>query len=171
MKNHIPIARHFVPSPDLTSPVDDEFSTVISKRTPPKEKFLPDLQDDSHPSESSYGKYRTNQSITSSSSPSTNSHDEPPLTPDTLLIGRVYLIDEIYPSLESENLKETPLAFLGSEKFLHIRIDWSKVRYPLSSHYVEIIIDLILTRPSFIREIPKVTQLNIYRPLIQTLSG
>lgn len=107
----------------------------------------------------------------SPSSPSKDSHDEPPLTPDTLLIGRIYLLNEIYPSLESTNLNGTPLAFLGSEKFLHVRIDWTKVRYPLSPHYIEIILDLILTRPSFIREIPKVTQLNIYRPLIKTISG
>jgi hypothetical protein len=65
----------------------------------------------------------------------------------------------------------TPLAFLGSEKFLRIRIDWTKVRYPLSSYYIEIIIDLIITRPSFIREIPKVTKFNLYRPLIKIISG
>jgi hypothetical protein len=128
----------------LNSPTNDDFSTSDSKQTP----------------------------TSSSSSPSKMSHDELLLTPDTLTrIGRLYILNEIYPSIELQDLNETPLAFLGSEKFLRIRIDWTKVRYPLSSYYIEIIIDLILTRPSFIREIPKVTQFNLYRPLIQIIPG
>ena len=112
--------------------------------------------------------YRTTRSITPSSSTSKTSHDEPS---DTLIIGKLYILNEIYPSIEHENMNKTPLAFLGSEKILRTRIDWNKFQYPLSSHRIEIIIDLIISRPSFIREIPKVTQFNLYRPLIKTVSG
>lgn len=164
-------SNHLATPPNLTSPTDDEFSSITSKQTSLNERFPRDFQDDSHFSDSSYRKHRITHSIISSSSPSKNSHDEPPLTPDPLRIEKVYIINEIYPSIESEYLNQTPLAFLGSEKFLHLRIDWNKVRYPLSAYLIEIIIDLILTRPSFIREIPKVTQFNLYRPLIRTISG
>ena len=167
----VSILTHLVTSPNLTSPTDDEFSSIPSKQTSLKDRFLHDFPEDSHFSESSSRKRRITHSITSSSSPSKNSHHEPPFTPDTLRIGRVYILNEIYPSIESENLNQTPLAFLGSEKLLHLRIDWNKVRYPLSAYFIEIIIDLILTRPSFIREIPKVTQFNLYRPLVRSISG
>jgi hypothetical protein len=136
-----------------------------------RDTFHHDFTEDSHFSEYSYQKYRTTHSITSSPSQSKTSRDEPPLAPDTLIIGRLYILNEIYPSIESKDLNETPLAFLGSEKLLRIRIDWAKVRYPLSSYHIEIIIDLIIAQPSFIREIPKVTQFNLYRPLIQIIPG
>jgi hypothetical protein len=125
-------------------------------------------EEDSQISEFPYG---TTRSITPSSSTSKKSREEPPIAPDTLIIGKLYILNELYPSIEHENMNKTPLAFLGAEKLLRIRIDWNKRRYPLSSYYIEIIIDLINARRSFIREIPKVTQFNLYRPLIKTLSG
>lgn len=166
-----PTTPHSITSPILNSPTNDEFSTIDSKQTPKKDKFHRDFHEDSYFSEYSYRRYRTTHSITSSSSPSITSRDEPPLAPDTLTIGRLYILNQIYPSIESEDLHETPLAFLGSEKLLRIRIDWTRVPYPLSSYHIEIMIDLIIARPSFIREIPKVTQFNLYRPLIQIISG
>jgi hypothetical protein len=141
-------------------------STINPEQIPIKDKFQQDFQDDSQINEFSYRKYRTTRSITSSSS-----RDEPLLAPDTLIIGKLYILNDLYPSVEHENMNGTPLAFLGAEKFLRTRIDWTKVQYPLSSFHIEIIIDLIIARPSFVREIPKVTKFNLYRPLIKTVSG
>lgn len=118
-----------------------------------------------------YRKYRTTRSIASSSSTTKNSRDEPLLAPDTLIIGKLYILNDLYPSIDHENMNGTPIAFLGAEKFLRIPIDWTNVQYPLSSYHIEIIIDLIIVRSSFIREIPKVTKFNLYRPLIKTVSG
>jgi len=52
-----------------------------------------------------------------------NSRVEPPLASDILIIGKLYILNEIYPSIEYENMNGTPLAFLGFEKFLRIHID------------------------------------------------
>jgi hypothetical protein len=128
-------------------------------------------QEDSQISEFPYRKYRTTRSITSSSSSTKHSQDEPPLASDTLIVGKFYILNEIYPSIEHDNLNGTPLAFLAAENLLRNRVDWPKVHYLLSSHHIEIIIDLIILRPSFIKELPKVTKFNLYRPLIKTLSG
>lgn len=164
----------------MYSPTNDEHSTfsistlhpptINSEQIPIREKLSHDFQDDSQLSEySSQRKHGTNYSITLSSSlssPSKVSHDEPSLT-----IERLYILDAIYPSIDYMNVDGTPLAFLGSEKFFRKSIDWTQVQYPLSSTHIEIIIDLIIKRPTFIREIPKVTKFNIYRPLIKTISG
>lgn len=168
-----PTASHLI-TPSTND--DHSFSTIHPsidlQSMPIKNSVHHDSQEDSQISEYSYQKYRTTYSITSSSSsPSKNSRDESSSVPDTLITGRLYILNEIYPSIEYENMNGTPLAFLGAEKLLRIPIDWTKVHYPLSSYHIEIIIDFIIRRPSFIREIPKVTKFNLYRPLIKIISG
>lgn len=161
--------------------MNDEHSTISSvsqsvPNTNPSIDFeqlstKDNLQEDVQLSEISSRKYRTTRSITSSSSTSKNSRDEPLLAPDTLIIGNLYLLNELYPSIDHEQMNEAPLVFLGAEKLLRTRIDWRKVQYPLSAYHIELIIDLILSRPSFIREIPKVTNFSLYRSLTKTVSG
>ncbi|CAF1143576.1 unnamed protein product [Adineta ricciae] len=165
----------------LHSPVNDEHSTIsnTSQSIPNMNPSIDfeqlstkdNLQEDVQLSEISSRKYRTTRSITSSSSTSKNSRDEPLLAPDTLIVGNLYLLNELYPSIDHEQMNGAPLAFLGAEKLLRTRIDWRKVQYLLSAYHIELIIDLILSRPSFIREIPKVINFSLYRSLIRTVSG
>ncbi|CAF1511950.1 unnamed protein product [Adineta steineri] len=179
IKKNLPIRPkvHTITSEVRNRPSNSVYSKPIInpsadiEQLPNKEKLTPDFQEDLQINEFPYQKYRTTHSITSSSSISKNSRDEPLLAPDTLIIGKLYILNESYPSIDHENMNGTPLAFLGAEKFSRIPIDWTKVQYPLSSYYIEIILDLILVRPSFIQEIPKVTKFNLYRPLIKTITG
>ncbi|CAF0850012.1 unnamed protein product [Rotaria sordida] len=178
--DRMPIASRLITSPLLKTLANDEHSifsistmnfSIDLEQISIKDKFQYDSQRDSQIQEFPYRKDRITRSITSSVSTSKNSHDEPSLAFDTLIIGKLYILNDIYPSIETEHMNGIPLAFLGAEKLLRTRIDWSKVQYPLSSNHIEIIIDLLIVRPSFIREIPKVTTFNLYRPLIKTVSG
>ncbi|CAF4060502.1 unnamed protein product, partial [Rotaria sp. Silwood2] len=178
--DRVPVVSHLITPSLLKTPTNDEHSifsistmnfSIDSEQIPIKDKFQYDSQRDSQINEFLYRKDRTTRSITSSASSPKNSYDEPSLAFDTLIIGKLYILNDIYPSIEYENMNGIPLAFLGAEKLLGTRVDWTKVQYPLSSYHIEIIIDLLIVRPSFIREIPKVTTFNLYRPLIKTVSG
>jgi hypothetical protein len=162
------------------SPAHDEQSvyseashrnSVLSSRNA-SEKFLHsgrvprESHDDSQSNDFSFRKYRSTRSIASK-----NSDDEPPRTSGTRTSGKFIILDETYPSVEHEHLHGSPLSFLGAERFLRARPDWTRVRYPLSAYHAEMIIDLLLARPSFVREIPKVTHFNLYRSLVKTVRG
>ena len=162
------------------SPAHDEQSvyseashrhSVLSSRNG-SEKFLHssraprDSHDDSQSNDHSFRKYRSTRSIASKSS-----DDEPPHSSGTRTSGKLIILDDTYPSVEHENLHGSPLSFLGAERFLRARPDWTRVRYPLSAHHAEMIIDLLLARPSFVREIPRVTRFNLYRSLVKTVRG
>ena len=111
------------------------------------------------------------RSATPSSSTSKSSQDELLSPLNTSILGELYLLEDVYPSMEHKDLQKIPLIFLGAEKFIRIRLDWSKVHYPLSAHQIEPIIDLNQLRPSFVREIPRISQLNLYRSLTRTIRG
>ena len=65
-----------------------------------------------------------------------------------------------------------PLVFLGSEYFLRKSIDFQQMNYPLStSEHLEPLVDLLLNRPQFLREIPQLETLSTYRFLPKTISG
>lgn len=110
---------------------------------------------------------RQNRSATPSSSTSKSSQEEFLLSVQRTKIGEISLLKDLYSSIE----QEIPLIFLGAEKFTRIRIDWTKTSFPLSSSQIESIIDLISHRPSFVREIAQISQLNLYRRLAQTIQG
>ena len=94
------------------------------------------------------------------------------ILPDEPLVrGRFFILNDSYPSSEHNDVNGIPLAFLGAEKLVRIRIDWRSVHYPLSAYHTEMIIDLFLTRPLLVREIPKVHNFSLYRPLTETLRG
>ncbi|CAF3345233.1 unnamed protein product [Rotaria socialis] len=170
----ISFTPHLITPPFLKSSANDEysiFSTSTVNTSVDLEQIVVDSQFQ-HDSQINELQSRKAHSITSSASTSKNSHnDESSLASHTSIIGRLYILNEIYPSIEYENMNGIPLVFLGAEKLLRTRIDWNKVHYPLSSYHIEIIIDLLMVRPSFIREIPKVTNFSLYRPLIKTVSG
>jgi hypothetical protein len=77
----------------------------------------------------------------------------------------------IFSNRNSSN-KTIPLVFVGSEYFLRKSIDFEQMKYPLStSDILEPLIDLFLTRPQFIKEIPELNDLSNYRLLPQSISG
>ena len=147
------IVSHCSPTtPNLHSSADSEYTDH-------------DQSDDSQISDISHRSYRTRHSLISSSSVPTSSPDE------ALVRGRFFILSDSYPSSEHEDVNGIPLAFLGAEKLVRIRVDWRNVHYPLSAYHTEIIIDLFLTRPFLVREIPKVHNFSLYRPLTKTLRG
>ena len=125
-----------------------------------------DSHDDAQSYDFSFRKYRSTRSIASK-----NSDDEPPRTSGTRTDGQFIILDDNFPSVEHEHLHGSPLSFLGAERFLRARPDWTRVRYPLSASHAEMLIDLLLARPSFVREIPKVTRFDLYRSLVKTVRG
>ena len=126
------------------------------------EQTYHDQSDDSQTSDFSH---LTRHSLTSSSSVPAHSPEE------TFLRGKLLILNDIYPSSEHEEVNGIPLALLGAEKRMRIRLDWRRVRYPLSAYHTEIIIDLFLARPALVREIPTVHNFSLYRPLTRTVRG
>ena len=115
--------------------------------------------------------HRATRSNTPSSSTSKSSQDEAFLSVRHSPIGPISLLKDVSSSIEHENLRGTPLVFLGAEKFTRIRFEWNKIRYPLTSSQIEPIVDLIAHRPSFVREIASISQLNFSRRLTETVRG
>jgi hypothetical protein len=96
--------------------------------------------------------------------------------PNTRVLSSGYGLNKknsiyLFSNRKSSN-KPIPLAFLGSDYFLRKTIDFEQLKYPLStSDILEPLIDLFLTRPQFIKEIPALNDLSNYRLLPQSISG
>ncbi|CAF3320486.1 unnamed protein product [Rotaria socialis] len=68
--------------------------------------------------------------------------------------------------------KTIPLVFLGSEYFLRKPLNFEHLKFPLSTNEnVEPLIDLLLSRPQFIREIPALDDLSNYLNLSKSISA
>lgn len=145
---------------------DEDDGSLYSDLSSAKKKYSPLGSDDN-------SSHRHHRSLSPSSETSKSSHEDLFIVMFSPIFGRLNVFKEIYPSIEQRDLpvQQIPLIFLGAEKFLRLRFDWKTIRYPMTSNQIELIIDLNHLRTSFVREIARVTALNLFRPLIKTIRG